>query len=65
MSTFLKPKRKRGYYRALKRREPWAVSEQAFRSLRDDITKAFYSQSIHNPPTPKIIGLKEWLDEES
>lgn len=54
------PKRKKGYYRALKRKEPWALVRQGMREIG---LKAF--QDMLKPsPFLKLIGIKEQLDNE-
>lgn len=53
-----RPIRKRGYYRALKRGELWAVVEARMRQLMDQVGKQFFE--IYDPlkPTPFLEYLE-------
>ncbi len=57
-----KPIRKRGYHRALRRGESWALCEKAFRDIKRDINRQLYSELVYkdNP----LMGLFEFLDSE-
>jgi hypothetical protein len=52
--------RKRGYHRALKRGETWAVCEKAYKEMVNDFCAQFYHDiSIGDP----ILGVSAWLPE--
>ncbi len=62
MPTFLKePIRRRGYHRALKRGEAWALMRKGF----EDITNKLMKDMIYKEsPFTKLLGLSAWLDEK-
>lgn len=49
------PIRKRGYYRALKRKEPWAVMKQCMTSMMNDFARSLYSDALKEHPLLKLI----------
>lgn len=67
MPTFLKSKRKRGFHRALKRKEQWAIIEYSMRHILDSVHyqmyDKMYDQVFKENPFVKMIGLKEAIDE--
>lgn len=53
-----KPLRKKGYYRALRRKEPWALNKACFDYALDTINDAMYCLKIESMD---IVGLKKLL----
>lgn len=53
------PIRKRGYHRALKRGDKWALSEKVIR----DMINTYYSDLSGLNFTDKLLGLSKWLPE--
>lgn len=51
--------RRRGYHRALKRKETWAVAEQTYESMIKDLWADLYSDLIYKPNP--FLGLSKWL----
>jgi len=58
--------RKRGYHRALKRGEAWAISRKTYEELVSDVLQQLYCPKLeeyimtNNP----LLGLSQWLPEE-
>jgi hypothetical protein len=42
VAPFYEAKRKRSFFRALKRKEPWALQKQAFYNLSNEIARQMY-----------------------
>lgn len=61
-----RPFRKRGYHRALKRNEPWALVEKGMRSMVREMVEELYAPTkLSNQSwneTAKYIGLKGIVD---
>lgn len=56
-----RPIRKKGFHRALKRKELWAVTKHAFESTLNTLVKQMYKDAIR--PT-KFVGLLEGLKND-
>lgn len=61
-----KPIRKRGYHRALKRGEQWAVTKNAWGELLNKFCADFYAPAMSayiltDTPFLKMQGLSQWL----
>ena len=56
--------RKRAYYRALKREEPWAVSRSKMSLMNRTLHELFYSkvQDAYHSKNPFIVGLSKILE---
>lgn len=64
-----KPIRKRGYHRALKRGEQWAVTKNAWGELLNKFCADFYAPamsaySLTENPFLKMQGLSAWLPKD-
>jgi hypothetical protein len=57
--------RKRGYHRALKRREPWALHKKAVADRLNDLAKIFYGHKEQGQERcqqdMRLMGLAAWL----
>lgn len=51
--------RRRGYHRALKRKETWAIVEQEYESMIKDLWSDLYSDLIYKPNP--FLGLSAWI----
>lgn len=51
--------RKRGYHRALKRGEPWAVCEQAYKEMINGLWADMYRDLVREPNP--FLGLSAWI----
>lgn len=61
-----KPIRKRGYHRALKRSEPWAISKKSWGDLLNKFSADMYAPAMSayiltDNPFLKMQGLSSWL----
>lgn len=58
-----RPIRKRGYHRALKRKEPWAMYDAVILSLVNDTLRDLYRSQLENSvyEIPKFAGLSAWI----
>jgi len=54
------PIRKRGYYRALKRKAPWALLKQSIKGILRDMNASFFKEMLE---PNKLLGLSAWLPE--
>lgn len=56
-----RPIRKRGFHRALKRNDAWAVHEQSWKSLLADTNKWMFSETLQANEMYVVCGLEELL----
>jgi hypothetical protein len=56
----IRPKRKRGYYRALKRQEPWALREKMMKDCMNALNKTLYTDAIRYTMT----GISETIQSK-
>lgn len=63
MPTFLKPKRRRGYFRALKRKEAWAVLKKTTDDMLNSLNTEMFKKSLAPHPFLKLMRLTEQIDE--
>lgn len=56
-----KPKRKRGFHRALKAKKPWAVYEQGIKDMMNRVMQSMFENPDLNCPPNTIYGLSGWL----
>lgn len=69
--------RKRGYYRALKREEPWALMTKGMRDIANSLCRYLYADELKDyalKPSPfmtllkkeeKLMGLSAWLPDKN
>lgn len=55
-----RPIRKRGFHRALKRREVWAVMKEMTSRMNEQISREFFGLS-QDSSSDEVVGLKELL----
>lgn len=53
--------RKRGYHRALKRGEMWALEKHAIQKYVQSYVDAFYNTVLKDNPFQKMVGLNEQI----
>src|ERR1700679_470930 len=62
----MRPIRKRGVHRAIKRGEPWALSEKAWSDLVNNVITDLYAPAMNAYllTENKLLGLSNWLPTE-
>ena len=61
----MRPIRKKGVHRAIKRGEPWALSEKAWSELSNKLVTDFYAPAMNAYllTENKLLGLSNWLPQ--
>lgn len=61
----MRPVRKRGVYRAIKRGEPWALADKINRDLVNSCVEDVYASIMKSNPLLQLYGLSAWLPQEN
>ncbi len=58
------PKRKRAYFRALKRGEHWAIWKKTMNDFMNNCARAMFAEALVPSPFLKMLGLGEQMEKE-
>lgn len=58
----MRPVRKRGFYRALAKKQTWAVAEQCFVDIKNQIVKQMYQNILKPNPFLEIVKQEDKIN---